>query len=1242
MKTHHHDHPDPGHLSHGFSLVATLLMMVLLMMIAISLLSLSSVTQRTSGHLAALAEAQANARMALMIAIGELQEEMGPDMRVSAESAIFDSDVETETIEGVGQSRWLASYDAWGDWLNAGYVRPDGNMLRISDTYIKKRVPMFRRWLVSLPEEQVHDINAPETAAEWTDSNSVSMVGKGSVGGAAPIDQLTRAWLMPVGDRGRYAWWVSPENHKARIDKSKEDVRDGVSAAEWQLAQGDTAEVGVGGLPGFGALDQNPALGCRMITRNTLRLAGIEEARRRQHFFDLTAHSRGVLASTRSGGLKKDLSLLFELPESQLPQRYRWMTGAVQEPSIRPMSPELVANRPTVPFRHLQSWTNMRHYHRMYRRPSDATTGGTAGTGGSGSLNWDGNTPWTDVMCRSNHNAYTTWPGQNQYMRFPILAKATYIYSLQTQWVSGSNHQLYLVYTPVFTFWNPYSVEMRIPSYTLQLLSGAFQCLPLGHRFYVGNTVQSASNGGFGSYNPAGKLHMADGSTIMFKPGEFKVFSPTKYGATFTEHLQAGFNPLGINAGDRLRLGGNALFTPLQNPGLSLSFGHPGSSFNINDGATPGSFMAIQDWNSNSYRMPIMYQHDWFQKAQQFSPITLDARPNPDAVGGIATLPQNIDRWIFDGVPHPIAFAQLVIKGASVSNHESIAWREDWRARNWLHSPPNYFGGAMYLSENESIARTQRLDNPYLMNFGPLGNLGEAVALVDPFRDRSKAALGSGPNPSEIVNRVAILELPSAPPGSLASYAGMRTNPGWHDARQMTWLRMGGLSGQSTSTREASTYRAEIKAIAYQSGVTGPGIGNSFVHPMLPRTDVYRYLDNSKSQDPFWRNQMDARNPAHQFQENDNRVFNDYWDHTFLLNDALWDDYFVSSLSDQVRPGADHAVSLQQHLDRLIAGEPLPNSRYRYHSGDLSDTQVRSDLAAADGYLKAARHLMVDGMFNVNSTSVPAWQALFAGIRERSVVFRNQNGELQTVGVAPGKRIALSRFDTEVSDQESEDPERGAVMPDQWPGWSGVRFLDDDQLQTLAAECVKQVKLRGPFLNLSEFINRRLSDDRLGLMGALQSAIDYDDAVPDPRSINYRYKSEPGFMMRSAGIGSHAYGTPAALDGSRFAGIPGYVIQSDLLKPIANTLSVRDDTFLVRAYGEARDPSGKVAARAWCEAVVQRLPEYSDRTNDASVPARLIAADGRLIDNPELTGFNRRFGRKFEIHSFRWMNVSEV
>jgi hypothetical protein len=110
-------------------------------------------------------------------------------------------------------------------------------------------------------------------------------------------------------------------------------------------------------------------------------------------------------------------------------------------------------------------------------------------------------------------------------------------------------------------------------------------------------------------------------------------------------------------------------------------------------------------------------------------------------------------------------------------------------------------------------------------------------------------------------------------------------------------------------------------------------------------------------------------------------------------------------------------------------------------------------------------------------------------------------------------------------------------------------------------------------------------------MGALQSAIDYDDESPDSKSINYRYKNGPDFMLKKAALGRTGFLTPDAAEGSRFAGIPGYVIQSDLLKPIANTLSVRDDTFRIRAYGEALDAGGKVIARAWCEAVVQRMPD---------------------------------------------------
>ena len=218
-------------------------------------------------------------------------------------------------------------------------------------------------------------------------------------------------------------------------------------------------------------------------------------------------------------------------------------------------------------------------------------------------------------------------------------------------------------------------------------------------------------------------------------------------------------------------------------------------------------------------------------------------------------------------------------------------------------------------------------------------------------------------------------------------------------------------------------------------------------------------------------------------------------------------------------------------------------------------------------------------MFNVNSTSVAAWQALFAGIRERQLVFRNSSGALQKIDVPSGKRIALSRFETEVSDQEMDDAGQGVTMPDGSKGWSGVRFLDDAQLKKLAEECVKQVKQRGPFLNFSEFINRRLSNDDLGLMGALQSAIDYDDKAPDSQSINYRYQTgsriydqsiRPGDCCHRSKIAKR-FSTPEAAEGSRLAGIPGYIIQSDLLRPIANTLAVRDDTFRIRAYGESLD-----------------------------------------------------------------------
>ena len=73
--------------------MATVSMMVLLTLVAIAMLSLSTIEQRSSGGGANEADrmARANARMALMMALGELQKAAGPDQRVTATATILGS-----------------------------------------------------------------------------------------------------------------------------------------------------------------------------------------------------------------------------------------------------------------------------------------------------------------------------------------------------------------------------------------------------------------------------------------------------------------------------------------------------------------------------------------------------------------------------------------------------------------------------------------------------------------------------------------------------------------------------------------------------------------------------------------------------------------------------------------------------------------------------------------------------------------------------------------------------------------------------------------------------------------------------------------------------------------------------------------------------------------------------------------------------------------------------------------------
>ena len=85
-----------------------------------------------------------------------------------------------------------------------------------------------------------------------------------------------------------------------------------------------------------------------------------------------------------------------------------------------------------------------------------------------------------------------------------------------------------------------------------------------------------------------------------------------------------------------------------------------------------------------------------------------------------------------------------------------------------------------------------------------------------------------------------------------------------------------------------------------------------------------------------------------------------------------------------------------------------------------------------------------------------------------------------------------------------------------------------------------------------------------------------------------------------------------------------------MLRPIAPILSARDDTFVIRGYGDARDANNKITARATCEAVVRRTRDYVDPA-DAADLTTLPTSPTNLI-----------FGRRYEIIALRWLSSSEI
>lgn len=247
-------------------------------------------------------------------------------------------------------------------------------------------------------------------------------------------------------------------------------------------------------------------------------------------------------------------------------------------------------------------------------------------------------------------------------------------------------------------------------------------------------------------------------------------------------------------------------------------------------------------------------------------------------------------------------------------------------------------------------------------------------------------------------------------------------------------------------------------------------------------------------------------------------------DYSFLLNGRLFDEFFVSGLEWNRSAGRWRTFTNCQILDE-------------------------ADRASLEDSKTVARNVMNIGAFNVNSVSVDAWETLLMGADH------DPNGTV----------YYLSRFTSSAD--------------------LGCKMLSPSAIHRLAVCIVDEVRRCGPFLSLSQFINRNPeADNETNLKGPLQRAIDrsgVNDGVAGERIREDRRRDWFNERAGSGGIND---------------GGPYYLTSADFLQTYGNFLTARGDTFLIRGYGDChRGRTGRILASAVGEMMVQRLPDRSFR-----------------------------------------------
>ncbi|MGJ8658054.1 MAG: hypothetical protein ACSHX6_16525 [Akkermansiaceae bacterium] len=1150
--------------------------MSLLMMIAIAMLNLSTVSTRGSSAEEDQLRARANARVALMMALSTLQETAGDDRRITADGSIISESAVSPHAVGV-----------WESWTPGLSTNTQGT----APNYDTEKQSRFVRWLVSGSEETLTDPNWVTTTPT---QEQIDLFGESTDGFKL---QGTLVNTNNGSVDGGLAWAIAQENTKAKINVAGPELADRHTNDDLHAQpRPNVSQSGVFSQP---TANWNERAAKVLDYRQATLDPDLAATGANTVGADFTTSSFGLLTNTVNGGLKVDMNLGFEMTDTDYNQD-SWTTP----------DGETINN----PFRNIAETafstpSNYDAQRPLYQPLVDSGSYSYQRTWGSSGGQYDDDVhfyfPVTSVptfdtlrsFYRIPHHLYQTGDGVTIFERAgdhvaavskaeeniasshnppphiaangavtqtairPVLDRVLYLFSLS---LSPNNTPQYSI-TPVVTLWNPYNVALEIEG----AVTYPWLDLPMYRRFWITRDGSTANKGSyisrdlqkgsakgavrqippyiFGAITADGNPISGNATPIRFEPGEVRIFVPA---SPVLQEFTA------LNATVRER-------TIFMRPVNSVSDYSITGGFNVmpqNDAYNDqimktGDSVRVRFDMSNSGNTGSEYP---MSIALADATVAKGAAPSEETRGLVIAdilADDFVDAYLLAGDPQslivdsPTVSFDTLQQGPSPVFSLEVYHRVAKAGTDAQEADLVYTGNPRQSSMNSFVTKTQFQTGPqYKVRMRAVSSSSDLLQ-IDTSGNRPAAYYGATQESGSGRSHLSFFEVPRAPLVSLAGF------------------QHADLS--STPFAPANQF------------------ANSWASAYVPRDQV---IDG-----------------------NDGREV----DHTYLVNEALWDGFFLSSAAPTLEPTttsglasnwnnsiANETKSLQLVLQDFAdnsAVNPLRNPRMHLLKNTFegqTSAEFANEMILPESCAKIAGHLMVDGAFNINSTSVTAWAAMLTGLRGSS--FQLGDGATSvTVADTP-----FSRFRNPLGAENDN--------------WQGFRSLTDTQIQELAENLVAQVRARGPFLSLSEFVNRRVEDSNLGLSGALQTAIDGTTINSSALQGNFDASKYDG--SESDNVFPQDTGV----------GIPGYLTQADLLQSIAPVITPRSDTFTIRAYGEARDNNGNVSASVWIEATVQRYPNFVDKT------------DPSYTQTADLSAINQKYGREFRIVSFRYLAPKEA